>query len=326
MIVTLKRGFDTAPLLSFLTAEGIDFRLRQGSIFLEGPLSIDASALTRFPAVESVVSEQEPYRYASRSCQRGDTVVSVGSRTIGGGSFALCAGPCAVESEEQLLTVARAVKAAGATMLRGGAYKPRTSPYAFAGLRQEGLRLLSLAKEETGLPLCSEVMGVREIELFEDVDVLQIGARNMQNYDLLREVAATGKPVLLKRGASATIRELLLSAEYILSAGNPNVILCERGIRSFDASTRYCFDLAAIPLLKELCHLPVLADPSHATGKASLVPSVALSAVAAGADGLLIEVHNDPLRALSDGAQSLHCDEFAALTPKISAVRQAVKP
>lgn len=326
MIITLKRGYDTAPLLSFLSAEGIDFSLRQGSVLLDSPLSIDASVLSRFPVVESVVSEREPYRYASRSCKSGDTAVPVGSRTVGGGSFALCAGPCAVESEEQLLAVAKAVKAAGATMLRGGAYKPRTSPYSFAGLREEGLRLLSLAKGETGLPLCSEVMGVREIGLFEDVDVLQIGARNMQNYDLLREVAATGKPVLLKRGASATVRELLLSAEYILSAGNPNVILCERGIRSFDDATRYCFDLTAIPLLKELCHLPVLADPNHATGKASLVPSVALSAVAAGADGLLIEVHNDPLHALSDGAQSLSCEEFAALTPKIDAVRRAVAP
>ena len=324
MIVTLKRGYDTAPLLSFLSAEGIGFTLRQDSVLLESPLSLDAAVLSRFPAVESVVSEREPYRCASRSCKSKDTVVSAGTQAIGGGSFALCAGPCAVESEEQLLSVAKAVKAAGATMLRGGAYKPRTSPYSFSGLREEGLRLLSLAKKETGLPLCSEVMGVREIGLFEDVDVLQIGARNMQNYDLLREVASTGKPVLLKRGASATIRELLLSAEYILSAGNPNVILCERGIRSFDDSTRYCFDLTAIPLLKELCHLPVLADPSHATGKASLVPSAALSAVAAGADGLLIEVHNDPLHALSDGAQSLSCEEFAALAPKIERIRQAV--
>ena len=324
MIVTLKPGFDTAPLLAFLSEEGIDFSLRSGSVLLPESLAIDAAVLKRFPSVAQVVSEAEPYRYASRSCKAEDTVVPIGSSAIGGGSFALIAGPCAVESEEQLLRVAKAVKAAGATLLRGGAFKPRTSPYSFSGLREEGLRLLSLAKQETGLPLCSEVMGVGELELFEDVDILQIGARNMQNYELLRAVAATGKPILLKRGMSATIRELLLSAEYILSAGNPHVILCERGIRSFDDATRYCFDLAAIPLLKELSHLPVLADPSHATGKASLVPSVALSAVAAGADGLLIEVHSDPLHARSDGAQSLSCEEFAALVPRIVRVRQAV--
>ena len=324
MIVTLKKGFDAAPLLSFLSAEGIGFTLRQSSVLLEPPLTIDAAVLSRFAAVESVVSEEASCLLASRSHKEDDTVVNVGSESIGGGSFAVIAGPCSVESEEQLLTIARAVKAAGATMLRGGAYKPRTSPYAFAGLGEEGLRLLSLVKRETGLKLCSEVMGVRELELFDDVDVLQIGARNMQNYDLLRAVAATGKPILLKRGMSATVRELLLSAEYILSAGNPNVILCERGIRSFDNATRYCFDLSAIPLLKELSHLPVLADPSHATGKASLVPSVALAAAAAGADGLLVEVHNDPLHALSDGVQSLSCEEFAALVPRIGKVRQAV--
>ncbi len=326
MIITLRSGFDSSPLLRFLDSEKADYTLRQGSVVVNGPLSIDSAVLTRFAAVASVVGEQEPYRYASRSHQQEDSVVHMGSASVGGGAFLLCAGPCSVESEEQLLAIARSVKAAGATLLRGGAYKPRTSPYAFGGLREEGLRLLSLAKRETGLPLCSEVMGVRELELFDDIDILQIGARNMQNYDLLREAAATMKPILLKRGMSATVRELLLSAEYILSAGNPNVILCERGIRSFDDYTRNCFDLSAVPLLKELSHLPVVADPSHATGKASLVPSVALAAAAAGADGLLIEVHNDPLHALSDGAQALSCEAFSALAPRIERVRQAVAP
>lgn len=325
MIVILKKGQDAASLLSFLQEEGAVFSLQGARVLLDAPLRIDGSVLCRFPAVERVISEQEPFPLASRSSHPGDTVVSAGSFSVGGGHFSLCAGPCSVENEEQILAVARSVKNAGAALLRGGAFKPRTSPYSFSGLREEGLRLLSLAKRETGLPVCSEVMGVRELALFDDVDVLQLGARNMQNYELLREAARTGKPILLKRGMSATLQEYLLSAEYILSEGNPQLILCERGIRSFDDYTRNLFDLSAIPMLKELSHLPVMADPSHATGRSSLVPNVSLAAAAAGADGLLIEVHNDPLHALSDGAQALTCEAFSALVPRVRLVLEAAR-
>ena len=237
--------------------------------------------------------------------------------------FTLIAGPCSVESEEQIVGIARAVKAAGAMLLRGGAFKPRTSPYDFQGLKEEGIRLLLLAKAETGLPLVTEITGVRELPLFEDVDVIQIGSRNMQNFELLKEVGRLGKPVLLKRGMAATLREFLMSAEYILAEGNEDVILCERGIRTFDDYTRNTLDLAVIPLLKELSHLPVIADPSHGTGLARLVPPMALAAAATGADGLMIEVHNDPAHALSDGEQAITPEEFAALTERIRAVRKA---
>ena len=240
-------------------------------------------------------------------------------------ALTLIAGPCSVESEEQIVDIARAVKAAGAHFLRGGAFKPRTSPYDFQGLQAEGLRLLALAKAESGLPIVSEITGVRELDLFEDVDVLQIGSRNMQNYELLKEVGRLGKPVLLKRGMAATLREFLMSAEYILAEGNARVILCERGIRTFDDYTRNTLDLAVIPLLKELSPLPVIADPSHGTGRASLVAPMALAAAAAGADGLMIEVHNDPAHALTDGEQSITPKAFAALAARLQAVREAVE-
>ncbi len=324
MIIILKKGFDPAPLLTFLAREGVSYTLRQDCVLPDSPLGFDPAVLKRFPAVGRIVGGGESFRLSERSEKGKTRQVRTGDFAVGDGLFALCAGPCAVESEEQALHIACCVKAAGATLFRGGAFKPRTSPYAFGGLREEGLRLLSLVKKETGLPLCSEVMGVTELPLFEDIDVLQIGARNMQNYDLLREVGTLGKPVLLKRGMSATVTELLLSAEYILSGGAP-VILCERGIRSFDERVRNTLDLSAVPLLHELCDLPVLVDPSHATGKASLVPSMALAAAAAGADGLMIEVHHDPLHARSDGAQALSCEDFAALTPKVLAVRKAVE-
>ena len=237
--------------------------------------------------------------------------------------FTLIAGPCSVESEEQIVGIARAVKAAGAMLLRGGAFKPRTSPYDFQGLKEEGIRLLLLAKAETGLPLVTEITGVRELPLFEEVDVIQIGSRNMQNFELLKEVGRLGKPVLLKRGMAATLREFLMSAEYILAEGNEQVILCERGIRTFDDYTRNTLDLAVIPLLKELSHLPVIADPSHGTGLARLVPPMALAAAATGADGLMIEVHNDPAHALTDGEQAITPEAFARLTERIRAVRKA---
>ena len=237
--------------------------------------------------------------------------------------FTLIAGPCSVESEEQIVGIARAVKAAGAMLLRGGAFKPRTSPYDFQGLKEEGIRLLLLAGAETGLPVVTEITGVRELPLFEEVDVIQIGSRNMQNFELLKEVGRLGKPVLLKRGMAATLREFLMSAEYILAEGNEQVILCERGIRTFDDYTRNTLDLAVIPLLKELSHLPVIADPSHGTGLARLVPPMALAAAATGADGLMIEVHNDPAHALSDREQAITPEEFARLTERIRGVRKA---
>ena len=238
-------------------------------------------------------------------------------------NFTLIAGPCSVESEAQILSIARAVKAGGAHMLRGGAFKPRTSPYDFQGLKEEGIRLLLAAGRETGLPVVTEITGIRELSLFEEVDVIQIGSRNMQNYELLKETARLGKPVLLKRGMAATLREFLMSAEYILAEGNPRVILCERGIRTFDDCTRNTLDLAVIPLLKELSHLPVMVDPSHGTGLARLVPPMALAATAAGADGLMIEVHNDPAAALSDGEQAIRPEDFAVLAERVGAVGKA---
>ena len=262
------------------------------------------------------------YPLAARTAHPEGTVIPVGSAAIGGENLTLIAGPCAVESREQLFATAAAVKAAGATILRGGTYKPRTSPYAFAGLGEEGLRLLTEAGREFQLPTVSEITDAALLPQFEEIDILQVGARNMQNYDLLRALGRVKKPVLLKRGSGATLRELLLSAEYILSGGNENVILCERGIRTFSDGTRSTLDLSAVPLLHEMTHLPVVVDPSHAVGRASLVPPMALAAAACGADGLLIEVHNDPLHALCDGAQALLPEDFAALARQIAALRE----
>ena len=243
---------------------------------------------------------------------------------IGGGSFCMIAGPCSVESEEQIVSVAQAVKKAGANLLRGGAFKPRTSPYAFQGLKAEGLELLKIARQETGLPIVTEIMSVSTLELFEDVDVIQVGARNMQNFDLLMELGRLDKPILLKRGLANTMKELLMSAEYIMASGNEKVILCERGVRTFETYTRNTLDLSAVPMLHELSHLPVIVDPSHATGIASLVPPMALAGAACGADGLMIEVHNDPMHALCDGAQSLTPEQFSTLSEKVRRVREAI--
>ena len=236
----------------------------------------------------------------------------------------MIAGPCSVETEEQILTVAKAVKAAGADLLRGGAFKPRTSPYDFSGLKARGLELLRIARAETGLPIVTELMDIRDLELFSDVDVIQVGARNMQNFDLLRELGHCDKPILLKRGLANTLRALLMSAEYIMAGGNEQVILCERGIRTFADYTRNTLDLSAVPVLHELSHLPVIVDPSHATGLSRLVPSMAMAGVAAGADGLMIEVHNDPIHALCDGAQSLRPEEYAQLSEKVRQIRKVV--
>ena len=255
----------------------------------------------------------EPYKAVNRTVHPEDTVVNAGGVPIGNGMFQVISGPCSVESEAQIIEVAQSVKASGATLLRGGAFKPRTSPYAFMGLQEEGLRLLLLAKQETGLPVVSEVMNQTQLPLFEEIDVIQIGARNMQNFDLLREVGRLNKPVLLKRGMANTLEELLMSAEYILSEGNSQVILCERGIRTFETATRNTLDISAIPLLKQKSHLPVIVDPSHAAGLRGLVAPLARAAVAVGADGLMIETHNDPARALCDGAQSLDLEQFSSL-------------
>jgi 3-deoxy-7-phosphoheptulonate synthase len=255
----------------------------------------------------------EPYKAVNRTVHPDDTHIQVGGVTIGEGYFHVVAGPCSVESEAQIIGVAQTVKKSGASMLRGGAFKPRTSPYSFQGLQEDGLKFLLAAKKATGLPVVTEVMNQTQLPLFEDVDVIQVGARNMQNYDLLKEIGRCKKPVVLKRGFSSTIEEFLMSAEYIVSEGNPNVILCERGIRTFETMTRNTLDLSAVPLLKQKSHLPVIVDPSHAAGLRSLVPALSKAAVAGGAAGRMIETHNDPSKALSDGAQSLDLDQFRAL-------------
>lgn len=272
-------------------------------------IDIDYIAAQEF--VESVKRVQEPYKKANRKFHPDNTVITLPTgQKIGDGSLAVIAGPCSVEGEEQICGIAERVKAAGAQFLRGGAFKPRTSPYAFQGLRAEGLELLTKAKEKTGLPIVTEIMRISQLELFDDVDVIQVGARNMQNFELLKELGKINKPILLKRGLANTIEELLMSAEYIMAGGNEQVILCERGIRTYETFTRNTLDISAIPILKKLSHLPVIVDPSHASGIAWLVEPLALAAVAAGADGLIIEVHNDPSHALSDGAQSLTPTQF----------------
>ena len=269
------------------------------------------------PGVEQVVPILKPYKLAS-SQMREPTIVEIGGRQIGGEHFSLIAGPCTVESRDQTLTAARAVAAGGASLFRGGAYKPRSSPYSFQGLGQEGLRLLAEAKAETGLPIVTELMDARDLEpVLEVADVLQVGARNMQNYALLAEVGRTGRPVLLKRGLSATLEELLMAAEYVLKEGNPNVLLCERGIRTFETAYRFTLDLTAVPVLKELSHLPVIVDPSHAAGRRALVEPLSLAAAAAGADGIIVEVHPEPDEAICDGPQQLRADGFAEYAEKV---------
>jgi len=283
---------------------------------------VERLGLEGAPGVAQVVPILKPYKLASRQNQWGEepTVVEVGGRRVGGESFSLMAGPCTVESREQLLTTAHVVRAAGASMLRGGAYKPRSSPYSFQGLGQEGLRLLAEARAETGLPIVTELMDARDLEpVLEVADVIQVGARNMQNYSLLSEIGRSGRPVLLKRGLSATLEELLMAAEYVLKEGNPNVLLCERGIRTFETAYRFTLDLTAVPVLKELTHLPVIVDPSHAAGRRSLVEPLSLAAAAAGADGIIVEVHPEPEAAICDGPQALYADRFAEYAEKVEA-------
>lgn len=328
MIVILKQGVTEdkiEELSQWLESLGdLSVSVVRGSqttiLGLVGDTSaVDKDSVESNAFVEVVKRVQEPYKNANRKFHPDDTIVEINGHKIGGEHFQVIAGPCSVESEQQILTVAQSVKAAGANLLRGGAFKPRTSPYSFQGMRAEGIELLLEAKKITGLPIVTEIMSLNHLDLFEAVDVIQVGARNMQNFELLKELGHLQKPILLKRGLANTMEELLMSAEYIMAGGNNQVILCERGIRTFEKYTRNTLDLSAVPVLKKVSHLPVVVDPSHATGYAWLVPTMAKAALAAGADGLLIEVHNDPAKALCDGAQSLNCGEFAALMEDIKA-------
>lgn len=285
---------------------------------------VDIEMLEQLDIVDHVVEISEPFKKTNRKFQKEDSVIEVEGRKIGGGNFAVIAGPCSVETEEQIIEVAEAVKASGASMLRGGAFKPRTSPYDFQGLKAEGLKLLLMAKKATGLPIVTEIMNQDHLELFSDVDVIQVGARNMQNFELLKELGRTCKTILLKRGLANTIKELLMSAEYIMSGGNENIILCERGIRTFETYTRNTLDLSVIPVLHNLTHLPVIVDPSHATGHSDLVEPMAMAATAGGADGIMIEVHNNPPLALCDGPQSLTPAQFDEAMKKIMRIREVL--
>jgi 3-deoxy-7-phosphoheptulonate synthase len=286
---------------------------------------VDVELIEGLEIVHSVKPINDPFKRANRSFHPKDTVVDVGGVKIGGGSFQIIAGPCSVESPEQIMSVAESVSKSGAKLLRGGAFKPRTSPYNFQGMRAEGIELLLQAKKKTGMPIVTEIMNAAHLDLFKEVDVVQVGARNMQNFELLKALGQFGKPVLLKRGLANTIDELLMSAEYIMSEGNENVILCERGIRTFETRTRNTLDLSAVPVLQGLTHLPIVIDPSHATGKVKLVEPMALAAAACGADGLMIEVHNDPENAECDGAQSLTPLQFDVLSKRVEKVRKAVE-
>ena len=316
-------------LISWLKSQNLEVHISEGSEYtilgLVGDTThIDIDLLASLEIVHSVKRVSEPFKKCNRKFHPEDSVVPAGNTRVGAGHFAVIAGPCSVESEEQILTVAKAVKAAGATMLRGGAFKPRTSPYDFQGLHGEGLRLLSLAKKATGLPIVTELMDLKYLDLFEDVDVIQVGARNMQNFEMLKGLGRTDKTILLKRGLANNIKELLMSAEYIMAGGNENVILCERGIRTFETYTRNTTDLSAVCAVKRLSHLPVIVDPSHATGKYWMVQPLARAAIAIGADGLMIEVHNDPAHALCDGAQSIKPDAFAEVMADIRNIAKAV--
>ena len=332
MVVLLKKNADEKQLenlVAWLASLGIDVHKSEGEyetvLGLIGDTSkVDIDFIQSLGIVENVTRISEPYKNANRKFHPEDSVVEVAGHKIGGGHFQGIAGPCSVESEEQIISIAREVAAAGATMLRGGAFKPRTSPYAFQGLRAEGLELLLKAKKETGMPIVTEIMDLSHIDLFADVDLIQVGARNMQNFELLKELGHSDKPILLKRGLASTMQELLMSAEYIMAGGNENVILCERGIRTFETYTRNTMDVSAIPLLHEKTHLPIIGDPSHAAGISRMVEPLSLACTAAGADGLMIEVHNDPAHALCDGPQALRPDAFAKVVEKVKKVRTAL--
>lgn len=334
MVVILKpktSETDTKNMISYIKDLGVDVMVNKGVDctvlgLLGDTTRIDPDTLMLNVHVDRVMRIAEPFKKASRKFHPDNTVVKVGDAKIGEeNSFTVIAGPCSVESKEQIIHVAKSVKSSGAKLLRGGAFKPRTSPYSFQGLELEGLKLLSDARRETGLPIVTEIMSPKMVEVFDkEVDVIQVGARNMQNFDLLKELGKSTKPILLKRGLSATIEEWLMSAEYILASGNPNVILCERGIRTFETYTRNTLDLSAIPAVKKLSHLPVVVDPSHSAGMSWMVEPLSLAAMAVGADGLIIEVHNNPEKALCDGAQSLNEPQFDALMKKLKAIGKHV--
>ena len=331
MVVILKDNPEQRQLenlLAWIAAQGVTPHITHGAhqtiLGLVGDTAkIDIGLLLQMEIVEDVKRVQEPFKNANRKFHPLDTEIRVGDAVIGGGTLTVIAGPCSVESEEQIVAIAQSVKASGAKLLRGGAFKPRTSPYAFQGLREEGIRLLLEAKKASGLPIVTEIMDLSQLELFGDVDVIQVGARNMQNFELLKQLGHTDKPVLLKRGLANTYQELLMSAEYIMASGNENVILCERGIRTFETHTRNTLDISAVPVLKKLSHLPVIVDPSHAIGMAEFIPPLSLAAVAAGADGLLIEVHNNPPCAKCDGMQSLTPAQFHTLMGNIALMKEA---
>ena len=333
MIIILKENTtrqELDKLAEFVKSHGVTPHITQGVhqtiMGLVGDTTlIDIASISQLEIVEAVRRIQEPFKNANRKFHPLDTVINVGDVRIGGGNLTLIAGPCSVESEEQIISVARSVKASGAQILRGGAFKPRTSPYAFQGLRGEGIELLLKAQKETGLPIVTEIMDLSQLDLFADIDIIQVGARNMQNFELLKQLGRTDKPILLKRGLANTYQELLMSAEYIMASGNNNVILCERGIRTFETYTRNTLDISAIPALKKLSHLPVIIDPSHAAGIAEFVPQLSTAAVAAGADGLIIEVHNDPSHAKCDGAQSLTPENFDRLAKKLNHLQNAMR-
>lgn len=333
MIAVLKPNIpeeQKESLISWLKSQNVGIHISNGEfqtvLGLIGDTSkIDIDLLEGLDVVESVMRITEPYKKANRKFHPDDTVVDVGGVKIGGGYFAMIAGPCSVESEEQVIEIAKAVKKSGANILRGGAFKPRTSPYDFQGLKAEGIEFLLEAKKVTGLPIVTEIMNVNHIEMFENVDFIQVGARNMQNFELLKELGKTNKPILLKRGLANTFKELLMSAEYIMAGGNENIVLCERGIRTFETYTRNTLDLSAVPALHEMSHLPVIVDPSHAVGISRMVAPMAVAAAASGADGLMIEVHNNPKEALCDGAQSLTPEQYGEVSAKVSKILEAVK-
>lgn len=332
MITILKKGTSLEQrnqLVSWLEEQGLGVDISEGEFttilgLIGDTTAIDVDMIRMLDIVEDVKRVSEPYKKANRKFHPDDSVIEIAPDVkVGGGNFVVIAGPCSVESEEQIIGIAERVKAAGAKLLRGGAFKPRTSPYAFQGMKADGIELLLKAKEVTGLPIVTEIMNESHLPLFEEVDVIQVGARNMQNFELLKALGRIDKPILLKRGLANTLQELLMSAEYIMAGGNEKVILCERGIRTFETFTRNTFDISAVPALHGLSHLPVILDPSHATGRADFVEPMAMASAACGADGIMIEVHNDPANALSDGAQSLTPDQFDRVMGKIEKVRAA---
>ena len=329
MIVVLKHGAEAdkrEQLIGWLKNQGLGVHISEGAYqtvlgLIGDTARVDMDLIESLSIVDSVKRVTEPFKCCNRKFHPDDMIVQVGDVKIGGGNFCMIAGPCSVESEEQIVAVAKAVKASGANMLRGGAFKPRTSPYDFQGLKAEGIELLKIARQETGLPIVTEIMGTNYLPLFEDVDLIQVGARNMQNFELLKQLGHINKPILLKRGLANTLQELLMSAEYIMAGGNMNVILCERGIRTFETYTRNTLDVSAVPAIKTLSHLPIIVDPSHATGISKLVKPMAFAATAAGADGLIIEVHNDPEHALCDGPQSLTPEAFDDVVKGVNSIR-----